>query len=296
MNRRTVTIAGVLCAVLLAGSMLTLAQVENARGPEASLEEILYLPSSTAVKRLSLGYSGLLADVYWTRAVQYFGNKRMQHSRRYDLLDPLLNITTDLDPQLIIAYDDGAIFLAEPTPAGAGQPDKAVALLEKGLRNNPEYWRMYFTMGFIHYLERHDYKAAEQAFQRGSEVPGALPWMKVMAARMAENAADRGTAIALWEAVYETNTEKMIRETAMSHILSLQADAGIEKLEQSVQAYRARTGRLPVNWMEMVRAGFLPGIPQDPAGDTYQLLPDGTVHVEKPEQFPFLGQAGGNQK
>ena len=29
--------------------------------------------SPKAVKRLSLGYDGLLADIYWTRAVQYFG-------------------------------------------------------------------------------------------------------------------------------------------------------------------------------------------------------------------------------
>ena len=39
------------------------------------LQEMLYIPSPKIVKRLSLGYSGLLADVYWTRVVQYFGAK-----------------------------------------------------------------------------------------------------------------------------------------------------------------------------------------------------------------------------
>ena len=84
----------------------------------------------------------------------------------------------------------GSIFLCQKPPDGAGQPDKAVALVEKGIRANPSYWRLYFTLGFIHYIDRHDYKAAEQAFQKGSEVPGALPWMKVMAARMADHAED----------------------------------------------------------------------------------------------------------
>ena len=29
---------------------------------------------------MSLGYDGLLADIYWTRAVQYFGSKHHEGS------------------------------------------------------------------------------------------------------------------------------------------------------------------------------------------------------------------------
>ncbi|MFI5106590.1 MAG: tetratricopeptide repeat protein, partial [Terriglobales bacterium] len=222
--------------------------------------------------------------------VQYFGNKHLKHSEHYDLLYPLLDITTDLDPQLVVAYQTGSIFLCQRPPDGAGDPDKAIALLEKGVRANPTYWRIYFTMGFVHYLERHDYKAAEKAFQTGSEVPGALPWMKVMAARMAEHAEDTSTAMLLWRGIYENSSDKMIRETALKHLLSLQAESDIEQLGRRVQAYRDRTGSLPANWLDMVRAGLLPGIPQDPAGHLYKLQPDGAVGVEDPKQFPYLGQ------
>ena len=51
----------------------------------------------------------------------------------YALLYPLLDITTTLDPLFNIAYRFGAIFLAEAYPAGAGRPDLAIALLEKGI-------------------------------------------------------------------------------------------------------------------------------------------------------------------
>lgn len=287
---RTVTVATLLCVAMFAGAILALRGAESARGPEASLEEVLYLPSGKTLKRLSLGYSGLLANIYWTRAVQYFGERHIRRATHYELLAPLLEITTDLDPHLIVAYQTGSIFLSQKVPAGAGQPDKAVALLEKGIRENPEYWRLYFTLGFVHYQDRRDYTAAQQAFEKGSEVPGALPWMKVMAARMAEHADDPGTAMVLWKAVYENNTEKVIRETAMSHILSLEADAQIEALKARVQAYRAKTGKLPLKWEEMVQSGFLEGIPQDPAGYPYKLMPDGSIEVEKPAEFPFLGK------
>lgn len=283
-----------LCATLLvlffAGTVFCRSQVEKLRGKEVTLEEVLYMPSGKSVKHLSLGYSTLLADIYWTRAVQYFGDKANQRSMRYDLLYPLLDITTDLDPHLIVTYEFGSLFLSQPPPEGAGQPEKAVALVEKGIRENPSYWRLYFTLGFIHYLDRRDYKAAGAAFLKGSEVPGALPWMKVMAARMAEHGDDRSTAMYLWKAVYDTSIDPMVKETALQHLASLRAEADMEQLEQRVRIYRERTGVLPSRWLDMVRADLLPGLPQDPNGAEYKLLPDGTVSVQDPAKYRFLNR------
>lgn len=83
--------------------------------------EVLYLPSGKFLRKVSLGYEGLLADIYWTRAVQYFGGKRLAQSSEFKLLGPLLQITTDLDPHLIIAYHFGSIFLADKPLRGAGR-------------------------------------------------------------------------------------------------------------------------------------------------------------------------------
>jgi tetratricopeptide (TPR) repeat protein len=279
-----------LLVALFAGSAFALHKIQSLRGNQATLEEVLYLPSGKAVKRMSLGYSGLLADIYWTRAVQYFGSAHMRRAEHYDLLYPLLDITTDLDPQLIVAYEYGSVFLSQNPPEGAGQPDKAVALVEKGIRENPSYWRLYFTLGFIHFQDRHDYHAAQEAFEKGSQVPGALPWMKVMAARMAEKADDIDTALALWNGVYQTTVDKDVKKTALSHLQSLQADAGIMELERRVQFYRERTGSLPTGWPELIRAGLLRGIPLDPTGDPYKLLSNGKVEVTDANKYPYLGE------
>ncbi|MGZ4840581.1 MAG: tetratricopeptide repeat protein [Candidatus Angelobacter sp.] len=290
-NRLATSLCAVLLVAFFAGTVLCRSQVEKLRGKEVTLEEVLYMPSGKSVKRLSLGYSSLLADIYWTRAVQYFGDKLNQRSMRYDLLYPLLDITTDLDPHLIVAYEFGSLFLSQPPPDGAGQPEKAVALVEKGIRENPSYWRLYFTLGFIHYLDRRDYKAASEAFFKGSEVPGALPWMKVMAARMAEHGDDRSTAVYLWKAVYDTSIDPQVKETAVQHLTSLRAEADIEQLEERVKIYRERTGALPFRWLDMVRAGLLPGLPQDPNGMEYKLLPDGTVDVQDPSKYRFIDRS-----
>ena len=83
-------------------------------GEPAPGDSVLYVRSGEALRRLSLSFSPLLADVYWVRAVQYYGGTRLSASttRRYDLLYPLLDITTSLDPRFNIAYRFGSIFLA----------------------------------------------------------------------------------------------------------------------------------------------------------------------------------------
>jgi tetratricopeptide (TPR) repeat protein len=295
-GRKVMIISGVLVAALFAGSVISRLQVESIRGPQATLDETLYLPSGKTVKRLSLGYYSLLADIYWTRAVQYFGARHYVRSvGHYELLYPLLDITTDLDPKLIVAYENGSIFLSQRQPEGAGQPDKAAALVEKGIRANPTYWRLYFTLGFIHYTDRHDYKAASEAFQKGSEIPGALPWMKVMAARMAEKGDDPTTATYLWKTIYDTTTDKTIKDTAAKHLLSLQADLEMDELERRTQAYHERFKKYPEEWSDLIRAGLLAGIPADPTHTPYNLRLDGTVRVANEKDFPYLERHGAKE-
>jgi hypothetical protein len=295
-NSQTRLVAALLLVVFFAGSVLALLKVESARGSQATLEEVLYLPSGKMLKRLSLGYSSLLADIYWTRAVQYFGARHQLHSMRYDLLYPLLDITTDLDPHIIVAYEYGSIFLSQQPPNGAGEPDKAVSLIEKGIRENPQHWRLYFTLGFVHYIDRHDPKAAQQAFERGAQIPGALPWMKVMAARMAERGRDINTAFALWRAVEETTPDKDVKTTARLHLVSMRADMELRELQRRVNLYRQRVGRLPANWSELEQAALLRGTPRDPNGEPYKLNADGTVEVRDSSKYPYLGEWRSNEE
>jgi len=47
-------------------------------------------------------------------------------------------------------------------------PRRAIELAEYGIRNNPNEWKLYYQLGFIHYMELQDYAAAADAFARGS--------------------------------------------------------------------------------------------------------------------------------
>lgn len=286
-SRRVTVTASALLVICLLSSALVLHHIDQLR-TRATLQEVLYIPSPKVLKRLSLGYDGLLADVYWTRAVQYFGSKHYAGATRYDLLAPLLEITTALDPHLIVAYEFGANFLSPAPPYGAGMPQRAIELAEFGIRNNPKEWRLYYDLGFIYYMDLKNYAAAADAFARGSRVPNTHAFLKVLAAQMAEHAGDLETARMLWSTTYQTGRDPDVRANAAAHLRALQVDEDVTNLEALVSRYGEKNGRLPDSFSDLVTAGFLRGIPVDPLGHTYKLTPDGRVEVRVPDDLPFI--------
>ncbi|HXE91173.1 MAG TPA: hypothetical protein VNK82_09445 [Terriglobales bacterium] len=286
-RRRITRIFAVLLVGCAVGWSLELRTLDSLR-TGATLEEVLYISSPAVLRRMSLGYTGLMADLYWTRTVQYFGRKHVERAKRYDLLPKLLEITTSLDPHLVVAYKYGSIFLAQRPPEGAGMPDYAVKFVEEGIRNNPTDWQLYYHLGFIHYIERNDYVAASQAFLRGAEVPGAHPWMRIIGAAMAQHGGELETARRMWQYIYESSEDKYIRANAVKRLRALEVDEVVPRLEAAIQQYRQRTGQLPSGWQEMIAAGYLRGIPRDPTGAPYRLMPDGRVEVMRPDDLPFI--------
>jgi tetratricopeptide (TPR) repeat protein len=284
---RITIIATILLVAGMAGSIAVLRQLGKIR-TGASVEDVLYITSPKVLKRMSLGYDGLLADIYWTRAVQYFGNRHIARASHYKQLAPLLEITTTLDPQLLVAYQFGANFLAPAPPDGAGMPDKAIQLIEFGIQNNPDDWHLYYELGFICYMQKKDYALAAAAFERGSKVPNAHPFLKVLAANMAQHAGDIQMARALWKTTYQTTQDKDIRANAIAHLRALQVDEDVTLLEQIVTQYRNTTGRLPSTMSELVAGGMLRQLPRDPTGRPYKLVPEGRVEVEMPDEIPFI--------
>jgi tetratricopeptide (TPR) repeat protein len=286
-SRRTTVICSMLLIVCLLGSALLLHRLDRVRS-RVTLQEVLYISSPKVLKRLSLGYDGLVADVYWTRAVQYFGNQHHNGAESYELLAPLLEITTTLDPHLTVGYEFGASFLAPKPPNGGGLPDRAIQLVEYGIRNNPDDWKLYYELGFIYYMELKDYSKAADAFARGSRVPNANPFLKVLAGQMAEHAGDIATARMMWTTAYQSTPDASIRANAAAHLRAIQVDEDVTALEKLMAIYQQQTGYFPNSFAELQTAGMVSGAVLDPLGHPYRLVADGRVEVSEPDSLPFI--------
>ncbi len=269
------------CTLLLLGGGLLLfplqRRIERQQGTAQELADVLYFPSGEVLRRLSLGHEGLLADIYWTRVVQYFGRQRLAHSLNFDRLGPLLRITTELDPHLLIAYRFGSIFLAEKPPGGAGKPEEALQLLRRGIVANPDYWRLWEDLGFIYYWDLKDYANAARVYRIGSERPGAMVWMRVMAATVAAQGGERQTSRFLWSEIYRNGDNDQIRESALQHLAAIEAQDQAEKLNVLLARYEEGEGHTARSFHDLMAAGYLSRVPRDPSGAPWLVGPDGRV-------------------
>ena len=276
-------------AVALAALVASAVAIQVARdrvfGEPRPERGLLYLRSPETVRRLSLSYTALVADLYWVRAVQYYGGTRLSHdaNRNYDLLYPLLDITTTLDPAFNIAYRFGAIFLAAPFPGGAGRPDLAIALLEKGFRANPRRWHYLYDVGFVHYWELGDFKGAARWFERAADVPGAPWWLRSLAAVTATQGGDRRASRLLWQVQLDNAENDWVRDSAATRLRQLDALDQIDALNDALGQYASRTGATPRRWEDVIRAGLLPRVPRDPAGVPYIIDPGSGAITVSPD-------------
>jgi tetratricopeptide (TPR) repeat protein len=265
-------------------------QIDRAIPQEVISDETLYLSGDT-VKRLSLGMEGLAADVYWIRTVQYFGGKVIESEQpmsaainaRMDLLAPLLNVVVTLDPHHIPAYRFGAIFLpGRDLPA-------AIALLERGIQENPNEWRLYQDLGYIYWQAGNhtsgderaaDYAKAAEWYERGGNVPGAMWWMRDLAGYMKIAGGSREAAYAIYSS-YLNSDDDNIRNQALMRMKQLRALDEVDAINALLARYKSQTGQCVNDLRQLapqLRAMKLAlndeQRPVDPDGVAYEFKPD----------------------
>lgn len=213
-----VAVVGALALVAAAG--LLHGSYRSARGTK-NVDELLYYPSGVWVRQATLGYETAAADVAWLRGIQYYGEHRI-NDQRYDMIGHVMGIVADLDPHFIQPYVFGAFTLAQELK----QPARGLELLERGLRENPDSWRLAFEIGFLHYVCLHDYAAAGRYFARAARSPEAPDYVARFAAWSNQRAGNTALAILLWKRVEETGNRYM-QEVARRELSRLQGSEGL---------------------------------------------------------------------
>jgi tetratricopeptide (TPR) repeat protein len=267
---RPVAAGALVAGLAIAGAATVLSTRETTRPLPVSSERLLYLQSGRTADRLFLTFDALAADVYWIRSIQHYGRDRKSPRRegRFELLQPLLDLTTTLDPHFNVVYRFGAIFLAMEPPNGPGRTDQAIALLQKGLRTRPDRWQYAHDIGFVHYWHTGNFAEAATWFERAASMPRAPEWLRPLAGITRASGGDRQGARRLLEELLASE-EPYLRQAAERGLAQLRALDTVDALQQLVERYRQRTGHAPGHWMDLVRAGLLRGLPADETGTPF---------------------------
>jgi hypothetical protein len=241
-------------------------RIDARLGVHRAQEEVLYFWSGEQVRRLFPGFEGVAADVYWLRTVQYFGRERAFGQKRFELLLPLVEITTSLDPQLEIAYRYGAIFLCAAPPEGAGRPRDGVALLQRGAGRLPRSWTIWQNLGFFHFIYLKDPQRAAEVLMQAAEIPGAAFWLRSLAADLLAKGGDRAASRRMWRQMLDSSEEGVLRTNAAYNLKVLESLDLADALTAAVAEFERRRGRRPRTLDELRETGAWSGRLDDLAG------------------------------
>jgi len=232
------------------------------------IEGLAQLPKGEYLKPALLGYHHLGADILWLRLIQVIGKKR-NSADEYEWMYHALDVITTLDPQYAYAYYAGGVTLGDL----ANRPDLSIRLLEKGVNANPKVWNIPFLLGYNYYFLLDDPAKGAEYIMEAARRPDGPSYLPGLATRMAAEAGNPDTALAFLEArLLETDDPEM-REVLAKRMKEVIIERDIRTLEDAVEVYRTQYRALPATLSDLVVAGALPILPQEPFGGDYRVDP-----------------------
>ena len=249
------------------------------------IEGLAQLPKGEYLKPALLGYHHLGADLLWLRLVQVIG-KKGNSADEYEWMYHALDVITTLDPQYAYAYYAGGVTLGDL----ANRPDLSIRLLEKGVKANPEVWNIPFLLGYNYYFLLGDPAKGAEYIMKAASLPDGPAYLPGLATRLAAEAGSPGTALAFLEARLRETQDSEMREVLANRMKEVIIERDLFILERAVEAYRTQRRTLPATLTDLVTAGAISSLPQEPFGGDYRLDPktgsvSSSTHPERLRTF-----------
>lgn len=260
--RQTVLAMGGL--LLVSGSYLLQVQLDQLRGDAPKIQRLAFLPQPEVLKVASLGYRSVVGDFIWLQAIQAMGeNKLSEEAGRW--IYRALDVVTTLDPQFVRAYEAGGLVLCTVVVL----PNESNALLEKGMKHNPQVWTLPYYMGINYYFELGDDAKAGEYIAKAARLPGAPAYLPGLAARMYVSAKAPQNAVELLASLYEHAAEGEARQVLERRLKEAIVERDLQILETAIEQYRDRFSYPPFQLEDLVVRGVLNALPRDPFGGQY---------------------------
>ncbi len=207
------------------------------------------------LKGYALGSEGLLADWYWMKSLQYIGDKVIKNERPISLdnmrdlnprlLYPYLDNATTLDPQFTSVYEYGAMVLP------AIDNSQAIKLLEKGIHENPNSWRLYHNLGYI-YWRMKNYEKASEIYAAGAKIADAPDWMRLMAAKTKFDGGSRETARQIYGQIFDQAEDAQTKENAQLRLWQLDSLDERDAVQKVLSDFKLKNNRCASGWREII--------------------------------------------
>jgi len=272
-----VVLVVVLCALAAAATGLRL-RAERLRPP--AVEAQLEVPPFPAeiTRPFSFGFSSLVADAMFLEAIQVFGGRRQSQTladgtpddRR---LSRLLDYATDLDPKFRGAYRFAGYSMPRTTLEGRiANAIPTEQILKRGVRERPDDWQIPFVLGYVQAFYLGEIQQAAENLAQAARLSGAPKYLGLLANRLTAQGGDLDAAEAMARTMAEQASEEKTQAEWQARLVDLRMERDIRTIEAAAKRFRARNGRDPASVSDLVRAGDLPAVPEEPHGGGQQYV------------------------
>jgi len=219
--RRTLNISAALLGLALVSlaSLDALVPINAAiNKPEFEAQrEVLYLPRTSTVQLTSIGYRYAVGHLLWFKTISYFG-KHYASDRNYQWLAHMCDLVSTLNPKAAYVYQ----FCSNMLSWEAHAPDQSVSILDKAIELNPENWRFHYYRGITYLFFLKEGAKARDDFVTASQLPGAEPFVKRLAAKTLAEQQDRATAIEFLKEMLRAERDPSARNVLLNKLREIQ--------------------------------------------------------------------------
>lgn len=245
-----IALAALGALALLAATHAALRQCLALRGTWPAEADTLYLPGARVLRAASLGHTELAADLLAARTNVYFG-AQLARRGEHRWLERYLNSAIDLDPRFRSLYRRGAAMLVYTGKEFSVDAFEAAnRILERGVREFPSDWEIWFQLGFNLMFElprfagEDDPRVADwrqrgvESFRQATLLEGVPAWLPGLAAQLLTKRGGDALAIKHLEQTYAVTSNEETREQIRRKLMALRGEHAATELERAAAELR----------------------------------------------------------
>lgn len=251
-----------------------------------AVEKLGYTPDSDILKVVSGEMSTLLAEWCVLKVLFYFGTIT-EPSGAHSAVNPeyynmfkTVETAVKLDPYNLDSY----YFAQASFTWEIGRAKDVNRLLIYGMKYRNHDWTLPFYVAFNNAYFLRNYPEAAKYMQIAADLSHE-PLLTNLAARYFYEAGRTDLGI-----IFLDNMEKGATDRKVKNVFEIRKKAlvAVKTLDEAIILFRQKRGRLPGDLAELVSAGVIRSIPEDPYGGKFYLDRDGKVRSTS--KFAFGGK------
>jgi hypothetical protein len=182
---------------------------------------VVTVPTTEYYKLTSFGFTGLRSSILWLECVQYLGDYLMNQyfgNQKQDMseLGNYLERITDLDPYFVFPFKTAALVLADTNAK------QAIAIMEKGAKNNKQDWEIPYYLGYIYMFVQEDLDKSALYFEQASTMDGVLSSAHTLTRLAKQRAGKLEQALTMWSDEYENASNEVDQNRAYQKMIDIQ--------------------------------------------------------------------------